>query len=48
MEQYFYVDRVDLQMKYQFYVIDTATNVPYKRKQAGFENEGLYRPHMAD
>ena len=34
-----YVDRVDLQMKYQFYVIDTATNVPYKRKQAGFENE---------
>lgn len=34
-----YVDRVDLQMKYQYYVIDTATNVPYKRKQYGFENE---------
>ena len=34
-----YVDRVDLQMKYHYYVIDTITNAPYKRKQYGFENE---------
>ena len=34
-----YVDRVDLQMRYHFFVIDTATNVPYKRKQSGFEGQ---------
>lgn len=34
-----YVDRIDLQMQYQYYVIDTATNIPYKRKQDGFEGQ---------
>lgn len=31
-----YVDRVDLQMRYEYYVLDTETNEPYKRKQEGF------------
>ena len=26
-------------MRYHFFVIDTATNVPYKRKQSGFEGQ---------
>lgn len=27
-----YVDRVDLQMQYEFYVLNDTTNIPYKRK----------------
>lgn len=34
-----YVDRVDLQMKYQYYVLNDTTKVPYKRKQEGFEGQ---------
>ena len=34
-----YVDRVDLQMKYEFYVLNDTTRVPYKRKQEGFEGQ---------
>lgn len=34
-----YVDRVDLQMKYQYYVLNDTTRVPYKRKQEGFEGQ---------
>lgn len=34
-----YVDRVDLQMRYEYYVIDSLTNEPYKRKQEGFTDE---------
>ena len=34
-----YIDRVDLQMQYEFYVLNDTTNIPYKRKQEGHVGE---------